>query len=1106
MEIDAWLESLGLEPYAAAFRANAIDADTLGALTDDDLRELGVAAIGHRKKLLTAIAALSAPEPAAPPIAAPTPAPSAASGGERRPLTVMFTDLVGSTEMAGRLDPEEWHDILVEYHRTVAAAVARFGGYVAKNLGDGALIYFGFPQAEENDAERAARAGLAILDAIAVQNGDLAARGGPKLAARIGIHAGPVVLGADTEIYGDVPNIAARVQAEAEPGTVLVTGAVHHLISGLFIVAELGLRPLKGVAEPVALLQVQRAVGRGRWRAAGRVMTPLVGRESELARLDACWRLAQEGKGQLVLLTAEAGLGKSRLADEFRLRLADVPHLWTAFSCSQLAQNTPFRPFIDLVKPLLDEQAATPAARIAVLSNWHREVGLDPAQSLPLVAPLFELELPPGFGPAPAPSDDQRHSLIQTLARWIMGGAKMLGGGWTQAIVLVIEDAHWADPSTLDLLRVVAEEGARVPLLLLVTARPEFTPPWPERPHHSRITLAPLERGEVQQMVMAVAAHHAGLVGEAMEALVQRTGGVPLFVEEVTRLVLEGGGARQHIPLTLQGSLAARLDRLGPIKELAQIAAVLGREFNYRLLREVTGLDDGPLAGGLAQLIRSGIIQGEGRPPESLYRFKHALMQDAAYGTLLRQQRQLLHARIAETLERQFPSIGQSQPALLARHCAEAGLTAKAVANWLKAGQMALARSAMAEAAAQLQQGLHLLLALPEDGERQQLELELQLALATALRFTKGFAAPEVERTLDRAEQLTERLDPPEYRAQIALGQWLFYTVRSEHGWAQAPARDIEQIGRSGGNRAIELTGRRLLGQSQLYCGDFVACRALLEDCLEDAEAAGILFSADQFSSTLAALAPVNLAAALAHLGHLDQAKAQLAQGLAAAQRLGQSFILAEVLSFAGWIDALTGAPELEAHADALMALATEQGFTVFVSAATAFRGWAACLRGEAATGLALIEEGVATGHQTGAVFGTAMTLIWLARTHAALGRPEEGLAGLAQARELIELTGERVYEAELNRAHGDLLAATGAVDAAERRYREALAVAQGQHAKLLELQAATGLARLLLPQRRRAEAGAVLLPILDWFTEGRDTPDLRAAREVAAELSRQPA
>jgi tetratricopeptide (TPR) repeat protein len=535
---------------------------------------------------------------------------------------------------------------------------------------------------------------------------------------------------------------------------------------------------------------------------------------------------------------------------------------------------------------------------------------------------------------------------------------------------------------------------------------------------------------------------------------------------------------------------------------LAQLAAVLGREFNYRLLREVTGLDDGPLAGGLAQLIRSGVIQAEGRPPESLYRFKHALIQDAAYGTLLRQQRQLLHGRIADTLERQFPSIGQSQPALLARHCAEAGLTAKAVANWLRAGQMALARSAMAEAAAQLQQGLHLLATLPEDGERRQQELALQLALSNALRFTKGFSAPEVERTLDRAGELSERLDHPEYPTQLALGKWLYHTVKSEHGWAQVPARDIEQIGRSSGNRAIELTGRRLLGQSQLYCGDFVACRALLEDCLDEAEAAGILLSSDQFSSTLATLAPVNLAAALANLGYLDQAKEQLAHGLAAAHRLGQSFILAEVLSFAGWVDVLTGAPELAAHADALLALATEQGFTVFVSAATAFRGWAACLGGEAERGLALIEEGVATGHQTGAVFGTAMTLIWLARAHAALGRPDEGLESLAQARELIELTGERVYEAELNRAHGDLLAATGAADAAERHYREALAVAQGQHARLLELQAATGLARLLVQQRRGTEAGEVLLPILDWFTEGRDTPDLLAAQALAEELA----
>lgn len=496
-----------------------------------------------------------------------------------------------------------------------------------------------------------------------------------------------MVLSADGEIYGEVANIAARVQSTAEPGMMLITGDVHGPVSGLFVVDDHGLHTLKGVAEPVALFHVVRASG-DRRRAAASSITKLVGREEELRQIESRWARARGGQGQLVLLVAEAGFGKSRLMEEFQSRLAGVPHTWVEWVCSQLLQNTPFHPFVEFAKRRLEAQEPNLEGRVAVLAAWHRAIGLDSEQSVPLVAPLLELPVPEDYPPPPAAADERRRRLVATLTSWVIGGAR------TQSVVLLVEDIHWADPSTLDLLSVLAERGAAVPLMVVITSRPEFRAMWPHRSHHSVIALAPLERHEAQEMVNVVAARHT-LSSQTMEALVKRTGGVPLFIEELTRSMIEEDrqGLVQAIPSTLQSLLTTRLDRLGSAKEVAQIAAVLGGKFDYPLIRAVAGHGDAALTVSLERLAEADLIHVQGMPPESSYRFKHALMQDAAYDTLLKSRRRELHKMVARVLSDEFQNIAEAQPELVAHHLTEAGATKEAIDYWQRAGRKAAERS-----------------------------------------------------------------------------------------------------------------------------------------------------------------------------------------------------------------------------------------------------------------------------------------------------------------------------------------------------------------------------------------------------------------------------
>src|SRR6516165_8127696 len=626
MDVGGWLRGLGLGQYETNFRDNKIDADLLPRLTNDDLKDVGVSALGDRRRLLDAIAALAgakapADVPSSRSPARPTIAPQVAA--ERRPITVMFCDLVGSTSLAAKLDPEDWRNLANAYLDEASQAVTALGGHVLKKLGDGLMALFGYPTAQENDAERAVRAALAIQRALVEINARNRGKGAPELLARIGIESGPVVVEATGEVFGDAPNVAARVQAAAQPGFVLVTLNIQRQVAGLFVAEEQGARELKGISEPVQLFRIVRASGGGR-RGGARALTPFVGREEELGLLARRWERAKGGEGQLVLIVGEPGLGKSRLIEEFHTRLVETPHTWVEWSASQLLQNTPLHPVAEWGRLRFGADASA-EQRLADLEGTLRLIGLDPAEHAPLLAPLVDISMPAGREAAFVPEELRRHQLAALVA-WVLAGAR------SQPVVLAFEDLHWADPTSLDLLRSLAERGVEAPHFILATARPEFRPSWGMRPHHSVIALAPLDRTQVAQMVGEISSRHA-LSKEVVEGVGERTGGVPLFVEEVTRLLLERGveGGAQAIPPTLQQSLAARLDRLGEARETAQIGAVLGREFSFGLLLEVAAIENTALRTALERLADADLLFVEGVPPHAAYRFKHALIQDAAY-------------------------------------------------------------------------------------------------------------------------------------------------------------------------------------------------------------------------------------------------------------------------------------------------------------------------------------------------------------------------------------------------------------------------------------------------------------------------------------------
>jgi class 3 adenylate cyclase/predicted ATPase len=1100
MDVGDWLRSLGLGQYEEKFRDNKVDADVLPELTADDLRDIGVVAVGDRRRLLAAIAALVGTRPSSDsPVFPLRSAPRTGSQvpAERRPITVMFCDLVGSTSLASRLDAEDWRNLVTGYLDEASSAVTGLGGHVLKRLGDGLMALFGYPAAQENDAERAVRAALSIQRALAEINAKNARNGMPELCARIGLEAGPVVIDATGEIFGDAPNVAARVQAVAEPGSVLVTMNVHRQVAGLFIAEERGAHELKGLAAPIQLFRIVRASGAGR-RSGTRTSTPFVGRDEELGLLARRWTRSRGGEGQFVLIVGEPGLGKSRLIEQFHATLAEVPHTWVEWSASQLLQNTPLHPVAEWGRARFGGADVAPETRLAELESSLRQAQIDADENATLLAPLLDIPLPLGRVPSQT-AEELRRRRLAALVSWLIAGAR------AQPMVLAFEDLQWSDPTSIDVLRALAERGGQAPLLLIATTRLEFRPTWAMRLHHSVMSLAPLDRVQVRTMISEMAWRHS-LSNEVVEGVNQRTGGVPLFVEEVTRLLLESGGhgGARAIPPTLQQSLAARLDRLGSAREVAQIGAVLGRDFTYSLLRNVAGMDEPVLQAALERLAEADILFLEGLLPHANYRFKHALIQDAAYESLLRSRRNELHARTAKILEERLPELAEQQPELVARHCTEAGLIERAILHWGKAGRKSAAQSAMTEAVAQLSKGLELVASLPESQERQRQELGLQSVLAGVLAAFRGLAAPETGRAYARARALCEGLGDFATLFPVLSGQISALAGRAEHVMARQGAEDLLRLAESRGDSGSLMVANRSMGHCLHLLGDFAGAARRFERVLAlyDPETHRVMATVAAFD--MRAVAHANLSWDLLLLGFPRRATTQIEQALAWGREVNHPHTMLYMLTAsATFYRFRRDEQSAESVLMEMLQLALPHNVRAWLPPANVLRGRGLVARGDVAAGLALAREGISEKRAQGTLGNMTYFLALLAECCHAAGELDEAERLLVEALELADATEERWFEAELHRLRGEwqLLHQNADPHEVEACYFKALTIARSQGARWWELHAAMCLARLRSDQRKFREAHDLLAPVFSRFTEGFDTPDLTDASRLLGKL-----
>jgi class 3 adenylate cyclase/predicted ATPase len=1115
VDLRSLLRSIGLEQYEATLRENDIDFAILPDLTDDHLRELGFP-LGARLKLLKAAAAVNAnasdydartsaaaaDTSPAPLTTAPAPQETA---GERRYITVLFCDLVGSTAISAQLDAEDWRDVVGGYIEAASAAVAEMGGRVTRKLGDGLLALFGYPVGQENDAERAVRAALSIQRALAELNRRNAAAGKPELKARIGLDAGPVVVDAAGGIFGEVPNVAARVEAIAEPGTVLITARVQRQIAGLFVAEERGSHTLKGVPAPVTLYRIVRASGGGR-RSGRRHFTPLIGRDEEMAMLLRRWDRARQGDGQFVLIVGEPGLGKSRLLEEFRARLRETTHTWAEWTCLQLLQSTPLHPIAEWGRTRFGGADVPGDRRLAELESSLAQVRLNPAENVPLLAPLLDIPLPEQRKPNLAPAELRRRQLA-ALTNWAIASARV------QPLVLAFEDLHWADPTTLDVLHGIAERGALAPLFAVATTRPEFRPPWSMHSHHGTVSLAPLDRRQVRDMVAQLSAQQA-LLREVVEDVVTRTGGVPLFIEEVTRLLLERGpqGGMQEIPPTLQQLLTARLDRLGPAREVAQIGAVVGRDFSYALIRAVANMEDAALQAALERLAQADILLVQGLPPESVYRFKHALIQDAAYENLLKSRRQALHRSVAEALRGNLAATAAAEPELLAHHFTQAGLTEAAIEWWGQAGQRSLERSALVEAAEQLTRALVQIATLPGTPALRRQQIKLQVSLMTPLVHVKGYAAPETKAAAERARLLIEQAEalgePPEdplLLFVVLYGFWAANYIAFNGDIVRDLGAQFFAMVKKQATIAPQMIGYRLMGTSLLSTGEIAEARAHFDK--------GIALYDPTEHRTLATRFGVDVRVsilsyrswALWMLGYPEAALADAEAALSDAREIGQAATLMFALNYTSLPHIFRGDyAKAKAVVDELVVLADEKGTLIWKASGLSLQGILLALSGKPAEAIPMIISGRSMYESTGATLGLSWRSPHLSAAYAELGQFDDAWRCVNEAITAVEATKETWCEAESHRVAGEiaLKSPEANVPNAQAHFERALAVARAQQAKSWELRAAMSMARLLRDQGKRDEARDQLAPVYGRFTEGFDTLDLKDAKALLDELN----
>ena len=1111
--IAEWLASIGLGEYAQRFAENAIDLSVVRDLTEQDLKDLGVL-LGHRRKILRALLELEGAAPAPTGTAAE---PVLRDKAERRHLTVMICDLVGSTALSGRLDPEDMRAVIDAYHAACARITLTYDGFLAEFRGDGILAYFGYPLAHEDDAERTVRAGLDIIAAVA----RLETRAAEPLAVRIGIATGVVVIGdlsregalREHAVVGETPNLAARVQALAEPGTIVVAASTRRLLGDLFHLRELGRHEVKGIAEPIAAWAVEGVSdSESRFEAvhvAG--VTDLIGREHEIDFLLERKRLAWKGEGQVVLISGEPGIGKSRLAAALVERIVGEAHTRLRYQCSPYHTNSALRPFIAQLERAAEFKADdTSEQRLDKLEALLAISGSPFEPVAPLFAALLSIPFGERYPPlALSPTQQCRRTLTALLDQFE-------GLARKQPILLSFEDAQWADTTSLELLDLTIERIRQLPVLAVFTFRPEFKPAWVGLPNVGTLTLGRLDRNDVESMVAQVTGGRV-LPAEVMKQIVAKTDGNALFVEELTKAVLEAGilvedaqGYRLDgplpplaIPATLQDSLMSRIDRLAPVKEIGQIGAAIGRDFSYSLLRAVVGRDETALKQALAQLEQAELVFRRGEPPEAVYSFKHALVRDAAYESLLKSRRQQLHGQIARALEERFADIVASQPEIVARHFTEAGLVDPAIDYWLKAGHLALSRSANAEAVKHLGQGIELTQSQAPTGERLRKELDFYLALGPAMAATEGYATPETLRVFSRARDLLGDRGTPTEQMTVLWGVYLAHSMRGENIAAREVAYRCLALAAGHEHSGMLALANRFMGQTLWMMGAFVDARFHLDRTLDLCAAnqetitSYRRFGADDEVSALSALSRTLLI-----LGYPEQAAAVAGQALARARSMGLPFTTALALDGEALLGALGADLKRAAvHADEAMAHSIEHSLADYEQRARFIQGALLAQSGDPQHGIELMQSAIAAIERTNNVNRRTLYLGHSAAAHASLGQPEVSLDLLNEAIQTAEMADERFFEAELHRLRGKTLLTLGRNGEAEAELQRALTIAQQQHARWWELRAATSLALYWHDGGKYLEAYSLLQPVYSWFVEGFDTTYLRDAKVLLDEL-----
>ena len=1110
-QIGDWLKKLGMSEYAERFEENRIDPSVLPDLTDQDLERLGVL-LGDRRKMLRAIRELAGDAPVAPHPPAVTEA-RPQDAAERRQLTVMFCDLVGSTTLSARLDPEDLREIIGAYQRCCAVLVELNGGFVAKYMGDGVLAYFGYPQAHEDDAERAVRAGLALVEAVP----KLTTAAGSPLQVRVGIATGLVVVGdligagaaQEQAVVGETPNLAARLQAIAEPDTVVIAESTRKLLGNLFELQDLGARDLKGIAGPAARAwaALRTSSVESHFDALHTTgLTPLVGRDEEVELLLRRWSRAKTGEGQVVLLSGEAGIGKSRLTAAVLERLATEPHTRLRYFCSPQHTDSALYSIIGQM-----ERAAglahddKPQAKLDKLDSVLAQTSTS-VQDAALFAEMLSL---PNDGRYPAldlTPEQRRQRTLEALMSQLAGLARQ------NPVLMIFEDAHWVDPTSLEVLGRAVDRIATLHVLLVVTFRPEFNAPWVGQSHVTSLTLNRLGEREAAAIIARLV-ENKELPAAVMAEIVERSDGIPLFVEEMTKAVLEAeseGAARrtaatgpslaQAVPASLHASLMARLDRLGPAKEVAQIGAAIGREFSHALLASVALQTGAELELALDRLIQAGLLFRQGTPPQATFLFKHALVQDVAYSTLLRGARRTLHARIADALL----AASDIAPEIVAMHLQRAERSAESISYWRKAGEQSARRANDREAVSHFRRALSLLEAQPETNERWRTELAILSQLGPALMNVHGWAAAEVGEVVERAADVGRRLESSQELAPSIANLWVFQFSNGRLDAAEKISDDLLRIGRELNNSDVLLQGH--------HCA-WPVCwgRGALADAVGHIDAGLALYDEERHAHHRflylghdPAVCGLSIASQLySTLGYPTRAIDTGERALALARRLNHEPSLVHGLWFVVESQMtrcdVAGAT---ANTGELLKLAEQYGLPQPRAIGRVYRGWALASAGKAVEGLALAEEGITLLERSGTRIFLSRNYCAIAEIYLILGRYADGLRQVEKALRIASDIGESFYLPRLFQIRARLMQASGQTDeAVEASLKRSLELAIVQGAKVFELRAAIGLVDLWRRQGKRKEGRLLLRPICDWFTEGRDTPEFKEAKVLLDHL-----